>query len=254
MTQPPNTPPPPAGPPPAGGGFAPPTGPQGYAPPAQHVPPTYAGIPAYPGPGPGWAPHPGYPHPGYPHPGHQHPGYSPPPLAPNGQPLASFTDRLLAWLIDTAVASLLAMVLFIPFFAWIWYRMFTDMLKVNPDGTMAEPDPARMMSDFIVPLLLAEAGLLLVLFVFYWLYHVEYAHRTGQTLGKKAMNIRIVPVDPTRTLTRGMAGKRYLIEFVAGSLVPFLNYVDGFWQLWDKPWQQCLHDKFAGTVVVKVAP
>ncbi|MEU3454082.1 hypothetical protein ABZ671_10820 [Micromonospora sp. NPDC006766] len=29
---------------------------------------------------------------------------------------------------------------------------------------------------------------------------------------------------------------------------------DGFWQLWDKPWQQCLHDKFAGTVVVKVAP
>jgi uncharacterized RDD family membrane protein YckC len=247
VTQPPpNSTPPPAGPPPAGGGFAPPTGaaPLRYAVPGQHTPPTYAGLPAYPGPGPGWAPHPGY----------QHPGYPPPPLAPNGQPLASFTDRLLAWLIDTAVASLLAMVLFVPFFGWIWYRMFTEMLKVNPDGTMTEPDPARMMSDFVVPLLLAEAGLILVLFVFYWLYHVEYAHRTGQTLGKKAMKIRIVPVDPARTLTRGMAGKRYLIEFVAGSLVPFLNYVDGLWQVWDKPWQQCLHDKFAGTVVVKVAP
>ncbi|WP_406040120.1 RDD family protein [Micromonospora sp. NBC_00898] len=241
MTQlPPNSTPPPAGPPPAGGGFAPPTAPTPlrYAAPAQHVPPSYAGLPPYPGPGPGWAPH---------------PGFVPPPLAPNGQPLASFTDRLLAWLIDTAAASLLAMVLFLPFFAWIWYRMFTEMVQVNPGGTMTEPDPARMMADFVVPLLLAEAGLFLVLLVFYWLYHVEYARRGGQTLGKKAMKIRIVPIDPAGTLTRGMLGRRYLIEFVAGSLVPFLNYADGLWQLWDKPWQQCLHDKFAGTVVVKVA-
>jgi hypothetical protein len=28
--------------------------------------------------------------------------------------------------------------------------------------------------------------------------------------------------------------------------------VDGLWQLWDKPFQQCLHDKAAGTVVVKL--
>jgi len=28
--------------------------------------------------------------------------------------------------------------------------------------------------------------------------------------------------------------------------------VDGLWQLWDKPFQQCLHDKAAGTVGVKL--
>ena len=77
-------------------------------------------------------------------------------------------------------------------------------------------------------------------------------HRTGQTVGKKVMKLRVVPIDPSATLTRGMAGRRYLVQFVAGSFVPFLSYLDGLWQLWDKPYQQCLHDKVAETVVVKV--
>ena len=34
--------------------------------------------------------------------------------------------------------------------------------------------------------------------------------------------------------------------------MPFLSYVDGLWQLWDKPYQQTLHDKAAKTVVIKV--
>ncbi|MFR9776669.1 RDD family protein [Micromonospora sp. MS34] len=238
MTQPPpNTPPPPAGPSPAGGGFTPPSGP--YLPPPQRTPEPYAGLPSYPPPPPGYAPH---------------PGFVPPTLAPNGQPLAGFGDRLVAWLLDTAVATVLAMVLFFPVFIWLWLRMFTEMTAVNPDGTVPQPDPATMLGDFFLPMLLAEAGLLLVMLVFYWLYHVEYARRTGQTLGKKAMKLRIVPLDPAAPLTRGVLGRRYLVEFVAGTLVPFASYADGFWQLWDKPWQQCLHDKFAGTVVVKVAP
>ncbi|MFI2710287.1 RDD family protein [Micromonospora sp. NPDC018662] len=236
MTQPPpNTTPPPAGPPPVGGGFAPPTGP---AVPAQHTPPTYAGLPGYPPP-PGYAPH---------------VAFAPPALAPNGQPLAGFGERLVAWLIDTAVASAVAMVLFTPVFIWLFLRMIDRMPAPGPDGTVAEPDPWVVFGDFLLPVLLAELGLFLLLLVFYWLYHVEYARRTGQTLGKKVMKLRIIPARPDATLTRGMLGKRYLVEFVAASLVPFLNYLDGLWQLWDKPWQQCLHDKAAGTVVVKVAP
>ena len=84
-------------------------------------------------------------------------------------------------------------------------------------------------------------------------YDVEYMHRSGQTLGKKVMKIRVMPIDPSRTLTRGMAVKRYLVQFVACAFVPFLSYVDGLWQLWDKPYQQTLHDKAAQTVVVKVS-
>ncbi|MGC4895012.1 RDD family protein [Micromonospora sp. DT31] len=227
MTQPPlHTTPPPAGHQPAGGGFSPPGGP-----PMQHTPPTFAAAPGYPPAGYG-------------------PGYAPPPVAPDGRPLASFGDRLLAYLIDTAVAMAFTMVLFVPMFFLVFLQVFDTLEQSGPYG----PDPDQLWTDVFLPLLAAEAGILLLLLAFYWLYHVEYARRTGQTLGKKAMKLRVVPTQPGAPLTRGMMGKRWLVEFAAGSFVPFLSYLDGFWQLWDKPWQQCLHDKFAGTVVVKVAP
>ena len=41
-------------------------------------------------------------------------------------------------------------------------------------------------------------------------------YRRGQTLGKKLMKLQVVPLDPAATLTRGMAAKRYLVEFVGG--------------------------------------
>ncbi|MFF5053402.1 RDD family protein [Micromonospora sp. NPDC000663] len=230
MTQPPSYPTPPAGgPQPAAGGFAPPPGPhpQGYAVPPQYAPPGY-GTP---------------------------PRYAPPPpaLSPAGQPLASFGDRLLAWLIDTALASVVSLVLFMPVFLVLWWRMFSEMTRTNPDGTLVEPDPGTFLTEFFLPILLFQAGLFVVLLGLYWLYHVEYLKRGGQTLGKKIMKLRVVPIDPAGTLDRRIAGRRWLVQYLACSLVPGASYADGLWQLWDKPWQQCLHDKFAGTVVVKVA-
>ncbi|MFG3705762.1 RDD family protein [Micromonospora sp. NPDC047670] len=237
MTQPPSYPTPPAGgPSPAAGGFAPPSGPtsQGYAVPPQYAPPGH--------PPPGWVPPPGWaPHP------------APPPLGPGGQPLAGFADRLLAALIDVGLSTLVAMVLFLPAFLLFFWNMMDDLTRTNPDGTLVEPDPGAFMTDFFLPLLLLELGLFVLMLGFYWLYHVEYMKRTGQTFGKKVMKLRVVPLDPDRTLDRGMAGRRYAVQHVAAMFLPGLSYLDGLWQLWDKPWQQCLHDKFAGTVVVKVS-
>ncbi|MEU7754571.1 RDD family protein [Micromonospora sp. NPDC049101] len=234
MTQPPSYPTPPVGgPQPATGGFAPPPGPhpQGYAAPPQYAPPGYAPPPWPAGP----------------------PGPLPPTLSPGGQPLASFGDRLLAWLIDTALASAVSLVLFLPFFLVLWWRMVTEMTRTNPDGTLVEPDMATFFVEFLLPIMLLQLGLFVVTLGLYWLYHVEYLKRGGQTLGKKVLKLRVVPIDPTRTLDRRMAGRRWLVQYLGGSLVPGGAYVDGLWQLWDKPWQQCLHDKFADTVVVKVS-
>jgi uncharacterized RDD family membrane protein YckC len=199
------------------------------------VPPQYAP--------PGWAP-PGYAGP---------PRPLPPTLSPGGQPLASFSDRLLAWLIDMTLASAVSLVLFMPVFLVLWARMITEMSRTSPDGTLVEPDPGRLFISFFLPILLLQLGLLVLMLGLYWLYHVEYLKRGGQTLGKKVMKLRVVPLDPTRALDRRMAGRRWLVQYLAASLVPGISYLDGFWQLWDKPWQQCLHDKFAGTVVVKVS-
>ena len=49
------------------------------------------------------------------------------------------------------------------------------------------------------------------------------------------MKIRVVPIAPAGRSTRGMLAKRFLVQGVAGAFVPFFSYLDGLWQLWDKP-------------------
>ncbi|MEV4755695.1 RDD family protein [Micromonospora sp. NPDC049559] len=230
MTQPPArepwppaaTPPPPPGPAPAG-----------------------PGIPHQPGPGavPLWDPA----APGYGPPGRYHFTPPPPPLSPAGQPLASFADRLLAHLIDGAVFTVVGMLLAIPAFIFFFLKIQSD-LQVQPDGTLAEPDFVGLFG----PLLLIELGLVVAMLVVAYVYYVELMFRSGQTLGKRVMKIKVVPLSPAASLDRAGAARRYLVQFVAAMFVPGASYVDGLWQLWDKPYQQCLHDKFARTVVVKV--
>nr|BFE67397.1 hypothetical protein GCM10020092_006980 [Actinoplanes digitatis] len=134
------------------------------------------------------------------------------------------------------------------------------MFKVMPDLTepvdsYAPGAPVALdFTEVVVPFLLLELGLLVLMLVGYYVYNVEMMFRTGQTVGKKLMKIRVIPLAPGAALTRGMAAKRYLIEYICGVFVPFFPYLDGLWQLWDKPFQQTLHDKVAKTVVVKVAP
>ena len=193
---------------------------------------------------PGYGPPPGYP---------AGPGYLPPPpplLSPAGVPLADFAQRLLAYMIDVALLLVVSLVLFLPALL-----VFLNQLDA-PDPTSYAPEAGfgEVFNDFFLPVLLFELGFLVVSLLLYYLYVVEYMHRTGQTLGKKAMKIRVVPLDPNRTLTRGIAAKRYFIEYIAGMFVPAFSWIDGLWQLWDKPYQQTLHDKFAQTVVVKVSP
>ncbi|RKR88935.1 putative RDD family membrane protein YckC [Micromonospora pisi] len=201
------------------------------APPPQVRPGGYPGVPPPVVP-PGWRP--GHP--------------PPPPLSPAGQPLAEFSDRFLAGLVDYGIYFLVSMVFAVPTMIYYVTRVLPELFVVTPDGTLREPDFLAVM----VPMLLLQLGLSVVLLAVLYVYHVEMMFRTGQTPGKRIMKIRVVPLDPHAALTRGATVKRYLVQFGAGSLVPGLSYLDGLWQLWDKPYQQCLHDKAARTVVVKV--
>jgi len=192
-------------------------------------------------------PPPRQPH-GYPPPGYPAYVLAPPPVSPAGQPLASFIDRLLAYLIDGALATGVMTALMVPAFIILFMTIGPDLFQVRPDGTPVQPD----FIEVFVPVLLFEASMFLVMLLLYYVYYVEVMFRSGQTVGKKVMKIKVAPVDPAATLGRGFAAKRFLVQFVGGSLVPGLGAVDGLWQLWDKPYQQCLHDKFAKTLVVKV--
>ncbi|GAB3796832.1 RDD family protein [Micromonospora zhanjiangensis] len=177
-----------------------------------------------------------------------HPPFPPPPVSPAGQPLAGFGDRFLAHLIDSAIFVAVGMVLAVPAVLIVLFTVLPDAVRVDPDGTVPPPD----FLDVFLPLLWVELGLFALMIILAYVYYVEMMFRSGQTFGKKTMKLRVVPLDPAETLGRGHAARRYLVQYPASAVVPFLSYLDGLWQLWDKPYQQCLHDKFARTVVVKV--
>lgn len=70
--------------------------------------------------------------------------------------------------------------------------------------------------------------------------------RAGQTLGKKALGIRVVSLEGGGSIGYGRAFIRSVGRIV--SAIPLL--LGYFWTLWDKE-KHTWHDKFAGSVVAQ---
>lgn len=167
----------------------------------------------------------------------------PAPIGPSGHPLASFGDRFLAYLIDGLIIGGITLVLSCPI------MIFTVFLPlVHAEDLEQDRFPVEVFVWYLV----FYAAVFALQVILSYLYFVEYQLRTGQTVGKRVMSLRVLPLQPGRPLDRGILVRRYLLQFVAAMFVPFLNILDGLWQLWDKPYQQTLHDKAAETVVAKV--
>ncbi len=69
--------------------------------------------------------------------------------------------------------------------------------------------------------------------------------QSGQTIGKKALNIRVYDANQGGSIGYGRAFIRYIGRYVS-SIPLLLGY---FWMLWDGN-KQTWHDKFASSVVV----
>ncbi|MDR7323874.1 MULTISPECIES: RDD family protein [Catenuloplanes] len=162
--------------------------------------------------------------------------------------LAPFGERLAAYVIDGAILGAVAAIYTIPL---IIYVTAQAIALSGPDGT-ANPDAAP---GFIASIFISVGATFVLGLVISYLYHVEFVLRSGQTPGKRFMKLHIIRLgtQPGQAISRADAAKRWGATIGLG-LVPFANYLDGLWQLWDKPWQQCLHDKAASTTVVKVSP
>jgi uncharacterized RDD family membrane protein YckC len=177
------------------------------------------------------------------------------PTAPDGRPLAEFSDRLLAFLVDAAVFFVVSLILIVPAFIGLYFVISgaANKIQYDADGRVTNE---QSLAAVLLPILAIYGGVLILAVLFSYLYEVEYAlRRQGTTWGKRVMKIKIVPLDdPSAPVTRAMLFKRWLVGYVLASVVPFFRWIDGLWQLWDQPYKQCLHDKWAATVVVKVSP
>ena len=135
--------------------------------------------------------------------------YNPPPTTPAGPsgPRADFWRRFVALFLDGVLTGLIGSVL-------------RTLLGRNVGGALA-----------------------LVAGVAYYVY-LE-GSPSGQTVGKRTLNIRVIdfttggPLGPARALIRWVGR-------ILSTIPCLLGY---FWALWDKE-RQTWHDKVAGTVVV----
>jgi uncharacterized RDD family membrane protein YckC len=93
----------------------------------------------------------------------------------------------------------------------------------------------------------------LVYFVYEGLMLTHY----GQTLGKKAMKIRVAMLETGATPV-GRPGWARAATYALPEIVPCCGFVfwlvNVLWCTWDRPYRQCLHDKVARTVVVSTEP
>jgi uncharacterized RDD family membrane protein YckC len=97
------------------------------------------------------------------------------------------------------------------------------------------------------------AGILVLLYVLgfiaLWAYYVLLeGGPTGQTIGKKAVGIRVVSMQTGGPIGYGKSFIRTLIRtFISGNIC-LLGFL---WMLWDKE-KQTWHDKLSDSVVVPV--
>jgi uncharacterized RDD family membrane protein YckC len=156
---------------------------------------------------------------------------------PSG-PRANFGQRLVAALIDGVIVNIPLWIIG----SLLGASLFTFNLTVNESTGEITGGGAG-----------ASAGILLL----YWLLSIALplAYYTyfeggdsGQTIGKKAMSIRVVRMQDGRPIGWGSAVGRYFGRILSG-IACFLGYL---WMLWD-PEKQTWHDKLTNTVVVPVA-
>ncbi|MEU8425448.1 RDD family protein [Micromonospora sp. NPDC048835] len=219
-------------PPAPGQDWGPQSGPPGWGP--QGVPP-------------GWMPPAG--HPGWPG--------RPPEPRPHGLRLAGYGRRLVARLIDFGIVFALNVVVngwFVWRWAQEWAPYWQEVFRRAARGdTSAEglPMPGEQAGSLLVAILLVATAL--------WLaYEVPTMASGGQTVGKRVMRIRAVPMTADQPLGLRRALSRWstlglptLLWYCLG-LGLVLQLVDALSPLFDHPLRQALHDKRAQTVVVEV--
>lgn len=156
--------------------------------------------------------------------------------------------RLIAFLVDIVVLTVLISPLLVP--AVLARVAHQEVLAVAANDPNSGPVTA-------LPFWTSEWFVGVVTAVVFGLYRVPQVAGLGRTLGHRLLGLRVISFTGKPRIGLSRALLRYFVFYginvvpVAGTFVTFTSYV---WCLFDKPYRQCLHDKMAGTFVVRRAP
>lgn len=186
------------------------------------------------------------------------PAYGQYPATPDGQRLAGWWQRVLATIVDFFLQVPLLLLAATPVVASQWDELtawFDDLLDAAETGAPDPPMPA--LFD-----LTTAPGLsfVLVMLAGSVLYSAVFLRWKQGTPGKLALGLRVRRRDvpgplpwATIALRVGFVTALSVLSNlpVAGILVTLVMLLDYLWPLWDDK-KQALHDKVAGTNVVRV--
>lgn len=150
---------------------------------------------------------------------------------------AEWIQRVAALLIDSAIVFVAFVV---PYFSLVFLGGFINIL--------AQGAPGAALIGFAMTLTGMALAVGTLIGVWIWNYGIRQG-RTGQTVGKQLLSIRVVRLDGA-PLDVGLSIGRTLLASVLTSATCYIN---ALWPLWDER-AQALHDKVVSTVVVKVPP
>jgi uncharacterized RDD family membrane protein YckC len=215
----------------------------GAAPPAQGWGPPPGWIPTPQGwqPPPGWVPPPGF----YPY------AYGAPQARPHGFALAGLGRRLVARLVDV-FAVLILNVIVNGWFAYQWWLEVAPIVRESMQDPFGTPEQPSARSDYLILTMLFVATAL------WFAYEVPAIANSGQTLGKRLLQVKVFRLENTDQIGFGRAFRRWAR---LGLWTPFwscyglgllLQAIDSLSPLFDPRLRQALHDKTAQTVVVAV--
>ncbi|QLJ00148.1 RDD family protein [Streptomyces sp. NEAU-sy36] len=193
-------------------------------------PPPYGGSQPPPSGGPyGQGPYGGGPYGGGPYgAGPSGPGGRPTDPLAGMPPLADSAKRTLARIIDMILVGIVVYLL-----TWAFN---VREYEVNGDRV----DAARSLGQSVIAAVL------------YIAYDTFLTHRTGQTLGKKWLRMRVANLSDGATPGMRTALLRALVLWLpfAFCCACVWTVICGGWSFFDRPYKQGLHDKAARTVVV----
>ncbi|MGH3738839.1 MAG: RDD family protein [Micromonosporaceae bacterium] len=169
-----------------------------------------------------------------------------------GEPLAPVSARFMARFVDILAVAGLNLVVN----GWFLYQWWQEVLATLPEtqrylaGQISELPPP---TDRAVNLQYAIFGIGIAL---WFAYEVPALASSGQTLGKRLFQVRVIRADGARPGFRAAFSRWSFMaipHLVFPCLVP-LQVADALWCTWDRPLQRCLHDRWARTLVVHAPP
>lgn len=139
----------------------------------------------------------------------------------------------------------------------LWGRLLTSFANRMSNAATAQAAHApgahgaygRVWAHTLGPYLIELTATIIVAVVYYWVLTGCW----GTTIGKRALGCWVTETDGRSPVSMGRSFARALVFVAGGELVPPFFVVDNVWLTADAR-RQALHDKAAGTLVVRNRP